>query len=422
MSGRRDSNPRPPAPKAGALTKLRYSPLSSRQPRDATPAGDGSPLLGTAEARTGLLLAVAAVASVIWASLDPGSYAGFWHLATTRGAGLVRLPGDIGAWIDDAAMALFFLVVGLELSRELSYGELSDRRVALLPVAGAAGGMGGAALSYLLVAHGGGFTRGAGVPTATDIAFAVGALAILGRRVPAALRLFVLALAVADDLGSLLVLVLGYSSGIDLGRLGVALGCVVLLVLLRRWGVCAAWPFLVVGLACWEALVSSGVEPALAGVAVGVALPPVRGEPGSLELRVGIVADLVVLPLFALGNAGVDLASGLLSAPGAERVLVATTVARVAGKSLGVTAATLVAVRLARGRLPEGVSTAQLLGAGLLCGVGFTVPLLVADRAFAGAPALLAGARVGLLLGSVVAFAAGSVVLSFASRGPTRPR
>jgi NhaA family Na+:H+ antiporter len=319
-------------------------------------------------------------------------------------------------------MPLFFLVAGLELSRELSYGELSDRRVALLPVAGAAGGMGGAALSYLLVAHGGGFTRGAGVPTATDIAFAVGALAILGRRVPAALRLFVLALAVADDLGSLAVLVLGYSSGIDLGRLGVALGCVVLLVLLRRWGVCAAWPFLVVGLACWEALVSSGVEPALAGVAVGVALPPVRGEPGSLELRVGIVADLVVLPLFALGNAGVDLASGLLSAPGAERVLVATTVARVAGKSLGVTAATLVAVRLARGRLPEGVSTAQLLGAGLLCGVGFTVPLLVADRAFAGAPALLAGARVGLLLGSVVAFAAGSVVLSFASRGPTRPR
>jgi NhaA family Na+:H+ antiporter len=368
------------------------------------------------------LLAVAALAAVAWASLDPAGYAGVAHLRTARGVGPLLFPGDVEAWIDDAAMALFFLVVGLELSRELAYGELSDRRVALLPMAGAAGGMAGAALAYLAVAHGGELTRGAGVPTATDIAFAVGALAVLGRRVPAGLRLFVLALAVADDLGSLAVLVLGYSSRIDALRLGVALACVALLALLRRRGVRPIWVYLLVGLLCWAALVSSGVEPALAGVAAGLALPPDGGEPGLLELRVGVVADLVVLPLFALANVGVDLASGLLSAPGAERVLVATTVARVVGKSLGVSLATLLAVRLVRGHLPDGVGAVQLAGGGLICGVGFTVPLLVADRAFAGAPALLAGARAGLLLGSAVAFVAGAVVLSVASRGRAGPR
>jgi NhaA family Na+:H+ antiporter len=347
---------------------------------------------------------------------------GVVHLGAVHGVGVLRLPSDAEAWIDDAAMALFFLVVGLELSRELSFGELSDRRVALLPIAGAAGGMAGAALVYLAVAHGGDLTRGAGVPTATDIAFAVGALAVLGRRVPAGLRLFVLVLAVADDLGSLAVLVLGYSNRIDGPRLGVALACVLLFVLLRRVGVRAPWVYLVVGLVCWAALVSSGVEPALAGVATGLALPPAGGEPGLLELRVGVVADLCVLPLFALANAGVDLASGFLSAPGAARVLVAMTAARVVGKSAGVALATLLVVRVARGRLPDGVGVVQLIGGGLICGVGFTVPLLVADRAFASAPPLLAAARAGLLLGSVVAFLAGALVLSLASRKRAAPQ
>lgn len=358
----------------------------------------------------------------MWATADPAGYVGVVHLGAVHGAGPLRLPRDVEAWIDDAAMASFFLVVGLEISRERAFGELSDRSAALLPVAGAAGGMGGAALVYLAVAHGGGLARGAGVPTATDIAFAVGALAILGRRVPAGLRLFVLVLAVADDLGSLAVLVLGYSSRVDGLRLGAASACVVLLVLLRRLGVRAAGAYLLVGLACWAALVSSGVEPALAGVATGLALPPGGGEPGLLELRVGVVADLCVLPLFALANAGVDLASGFLSAPGAERVLVATTTARVVGKSAGVALATLVVARLAGGRLPDGVGVVELVGGGLICGVGFTVPLLVADRAFASSPALLAGARAGLLLGSVVAFLAGALVLWLASRGRAKPR
>jgi NhaA family Na+:H+ antiporter len=277
--------------------------------------------------------------------------------------------------------------------------------------------MAGAGLAYVAVAHTGMPLRGYGVPAATDVAFAMAALSLFGRRIPLPLRLFVLALAVVDDLASLAVLVLGYSARLDPARLGVAVGAVVVgLVLRRAW---ADHPLLValLGLVCWLALVGSGVEPALAGVLAGVlARSPLHGGPTRLEAGLRPLVNAAVLPAFALGNAGVALGS-ISPGHGAGVVLGAVLVARIVGKAGGIVLATFMAARLVRGRLPGGVRVRSLAGVGALCGVGFTVPLLVAGRAFAGHPELLGAARLGLLAGSVGAFVLGATLLLWPARG-----
>jgi NhaA family Na+:H+ antiporter len=335
---------------------------------------------------------------------------------------VLLLPVSLLSWVDDGAMVLFFLVVGLELSREIAHGELADLRSALLPVVAAAGGMGGAALAYLAVAHSGTAERGVGIPTATDVAFALGTLALLGRLVPPALRVFVLALAVADDLGSLGVLVVGYSRDVDVARVACAAGCVVMMAGLRRGRVGHLLPYLALTLVCWDALVGSGIEPALAGVALGLSLPAASPDPTALERRTSAWTDPVVLPLFALSNAGVALGTGVLAGAGAQHVVIALLVARTAGKCVGIVVATVLAARIMGARLPDGVGVLHLVGAGLVCGVGFTVPLLVAGRAFAAEPHLLGAARLGLLAGSVLAAGAGAAVLLVASKWAPRHR
>lgn len=362
---------------------------------------------------------MAAVVAVVWATVDPASYLAVWHRATPSHPGLLVVPATALAWVDDGAMALFFLVVGLELSRELRYGDLRSARAALTPVAAALGGMAGAGLAYVAIAHQGPAAQGYGVPMATDVAFAVGAISLFGRRVPLQLRLFVLALAVADDLASLVVLVLGYSERLDLARLAAAVGLVLAAFALRRLNADRHGILLVLGLGCWLALEGSGVEPALAGVAVGlVARSPSHGGPLGLESVLRPVVNAVVLPVFALANAGVALGALTLRG-GASTVLAGVLVARVVGKAAGIVIATVVVARRTGGRLPGGVSGGALAGVGLLCGVGFTVPLLVAGRAFAGHPSLLAAARTGLLAGSVLALVAGALVLrAFLGRTP----
>lgn len=278
-------------------------------------------------------------------------------------------------------------------------------------MAAALGGMGGAAIAYVAVAHSGMPASGYGVPMATDVAFAMGSIAIFGRRIPLQLRLFVLALAVADDIASLAVLVFGYSERIDPARVGVALGIVVAGGLLRRLEREVPAVLLVLGLGCWLALEGSGVEPALAGVAVGVlARSPAHGGPRSLESALRPVVNGAVLPVFALANAGVALGALHLGG-GASTVLAAVLLARVVGKGAGIVLVTVLVARLTHTRLPGGASPGVLAGVGALCGVGFTVPLLIAGRAFGAAPALLAAARTGLLGGSLVAFALGAVLL-----------
>jgi len=251
---------------------------------------------------------------------------------------------------------------------------------------------------------------------ATDIAFALGALALLGRRVPAGLRLLLLTLAVADDVGSVLVLAVFYSSRTHPAALVGALAVTLAMVAGRRWSGLPAWPILVGGLAVWVLLAAGGVEPALAGVVAGVLVPSRRaGHPGNpadlLERRTAPISAFAVLPLFALANAGIVFHVGMLAPPGATAVFAGITAARVVGKLVGITAACYLVVRLGLGRLPEGVLWSHVAGGAAVAGIGFTVPLLIAEQAFADNPPLVAASELGLLLGSALAFGVGALLL-----------
>jgi NhaA family Na+:H+ antiporter len=347
-----------------------------------------------------------------WAS----TYSTVWDHPVHIGGSTFADFTTVKAWVNGGMMAVFFFVVGLEIGREHRTGELGHLRTAVVPVVGAAGGMAGAGLVYVLFNHGGAGSSGWGIPMATDIAFALGALALLGRRVPPGLRLLLLTLAVADDVGSVLVLAIFYSARTRPSALIGALVVAGAMVAFRRWPRTGVWPVLVGGVVVWILLAAGGVEPALAGVVVGVLVPSsVPGGDGNpadlLERRVAPVSAFVVLPLFALANAGIVLHAGMLAPSGATSVFFGIAVARVVGKLVGITLACYVVVRLGLGRLPEGVLWSHVAGGAAVAGIGFTVPLLIAEQAFASDPPLVSASELGLLVGSVVAFGAGALLL-----------
>ena len=321
------------------------------------------------EAAGGVALMVAAVVALGWANSPwRAGYTDLWATPVTLRVTRMSIEAELRDWVGDGLMAVFFLVVGLEIKRELVAGELRTWRRAALPVVAAAGGMAVPALVYAAVNAGRPGAPGWGVPMATDIAFALGVLALLGRRVPAALKVFLLTLAVVDDLGSVAVVALGYGG--------------------------------------------AGVSPALAGVAVGL-LVPVGGPArlaGRLEDALHPVSAFLVVPLFALANAGVTLDPGTMAAPGAGAVLGGVVVGRVLGKVAGITAAAWLATRLGLASRPEGTTWGQLAGVATVAGIGFTVPLFVADLAFPDGR-LLAPVKLGLVAASVVCGVAGAVVL-----------
>jgi NhaA family Na+:H+ antiporter len=380
----------------------------------------------------GWVLVVAVAAALVWANSPwSSSYDSIWlhpaHLGGSAFAGFTT----VRSWVNGGLMALFFFVVGLEIGRERRTGDLGDLRTAVVPVAGAIGGMAGAALIYALFNHGGAGSSGWGIPMATDIAFALGALALLGRRVPPGLRLLLLTLAVADDIGSVVVLAVFYSSRTHPPALVGALVVAAAMVVLRRWARLPAWPIVVAGVVLWLLLAAGGVEPALAGVVAGVLVPgPSVGRPTNpaelLEERVAPVSAFVVLPLFALANAGITFHAGMLRAPGATAVFAGIAVARVVGKLAGITLACLVVVQSGLGRLPDGVRWGHVAGGAAVAGIGFTVPLLIAEQAFAGNVPLVQASELGLLAGSVVAFTVGAAILLVVARrgggdGPAPP-
>lgn len=382
------------------------------------------------ERRAGVLLVVAAIAAVAWASGPwAASYRSVWtHPVGT--SGLLPSVRTVRDWMDDGAMTVFFLVVGLEIARERSVGALASWRRAVVPVVAAGGGMLGAALVYLAVLHGGRGSGGWGVPMATDIALVAGVAAALGDRVPARLRLFLVTLAVADDVGSVVVLAAVSGHSVTVWPLGiVAAAAAALLAGRRRWS--TAWPAVAAMVPLWLALARAGVEPALAGAVAG-ALAPVgslhatgarRGRLTGphLERVLHPVSAVVVLPLFALANVGVDLRGPLLVAPGAAAVLVGVLAARVAGKTLGIAGAGWAAAAAVRLPAGAGLDPVRRVGGAALCGAGFTVPLLFAAVAFAGRPSLFAAAQAGLLAGSVVATAVGAAVLVARGHAGRRP-
>lgn len=398
----------------------------------------------------GLLLA-ATLAAIVWANSPLSEqYESLWATELAVRLGDARLAMDLGHWVDDGLMTLFFLVVGLELRREWAVGELTDRTRATVPALAAFGGMLVPAAIYLAVNPSGEAANGWGVVIGTDTAFVLGALALVGPACPAQLRVFLLTLSIADDAVAVTVIGVAYSDALDLVALAVALGCLAAIVLLGRLGVWRAVAYVPFGLGLWVAAVESGLHPSIAGMAAGLlitARPPSREDveraaglarafrqsplPSSgraanlgvqravsLNERLQVVlhpwTSYVVVPLFALANAGVDLGGGLLGDALRSPVTWGVVAGLVVGKLVGIGATSIGTVRAGLGVLPQGVGEGQVVGGAALSGIGFTVSLLIADLAF-GTEALREQAKVAVLAAAALATLSGWLTFRLAA-------
>jgi len=369
------------------------------------------------EAAGGILLFVAALAAMLSANSPlAGLYGAFLDTPVEIRVGRLEIAKPLLLWINDGLMAVFFFLVGLEIKREVLEGELSQPSQVALPAIAAAGGMLLPGLVYAWLNWGDTVAlRGWAIPAATDIAFALGVLALFGRRVPASLKVFLLTLAILDDLGAIVIIALFYTENLALSSLGVAVAALAVLAWFNWRGVLAVPPYVFIGAVMWVAVLKSGVHATLAGVALAFFIP-LRARGGASPLR-KLETDLHpmvaygILPLFAFANAGVPLA-GISPATLAGMVPAGIALGLLVGKLLGVYGASFIAIRMGFARLPEGVTLPQMLGVALLCGIGFTMSLFIASLAFEGQAARLAiESRLGILAGSFASGIAGYLVL-----------
>lgn len=353
-------------------------------------------------------MGAAVVALILANTALADTVADFWHTKVGFELGPIKLEEDLQHWINDGLMALFFFVVGLEIRRELTDGELSSFKRAITPGMAAIGGMVVPALIYTALNTGGAGSAGWGIPMATDIAFAVGVLALVGDRVPATLRAFLLSLAIVDDIGAISVIAIFYTDDLSLAWLGAAVGLSILIVLGRRF-IGWSWLYVPLGLALWFFVFESGVHATIAGIVLAFLLPARMNLVG-LEHRLHTYTAFLVLPLFALANAGVSLSPSSLVAAGSSQVTWGVALGLVAGKLIGIPLLTYVASGLKLGELPAGVTFRHVLGVSGLAGVGFTVSLFITGLAFTDA-ALSDAAKVGIVAGSVLAGVIGFMIL-----------
>jgi Na+:H+ antiporter, NhaA family len=361
----------------------------------------------------GVALLAATAAALIWANAGD-SYLSFWHTDLTLGIGSLTITEDLQHWVNDGLMALFFFVVALEVKRELVTGELRDRRAATLPVLAALGGAILPAVIFALLTFGSQGASGWAIPTATDIAFAVGLLALLGDRIPSGVKLLLLTIAVVDDVLAIAVIAIFYSSGISLGWLAAVMAGLAGIVALRRLGAQRVIAYVPLGLFVWVAMLQSGVHATIAGVAVGLLMPahPVGGRQvlEEVEERLHPISSLLVVPLFALANAGIALSGATISAAAESRIAWAIAIGLVVGKLLGIAGTVLLVDRLRIGRLPDGVRTHHVWGISALGGIGFTVSLFIAQLAYTD-PDTIYTAKFGIFAGSIAAAVIGLAIL-----------
>jgi len=335
-------------------------------------------------------------------------------------------PLSVLHWINDALMAVFFLLVGLEIKREVLDGRLRTWPDRVLPGLAALGGMAAPALVYTTVNwHSPETLRGWAIPAATDIAFALGVLALLGSRVPVSLKIFLTALAIIDDLGAVLIIALFYTADLSLPMLGGASATLAVLFGLNTAGVARLWPYLLLGVVLWVFVLASGVHATIAGVLLALTIPLrlSAGKPDDpssplhiLEHAVHPWSAYLILPIFGFANAGVSLAGitpGMLLDP----VTLGVALGLFVGKQVGVFGLVLAAVKLGLAQRPAHAGWWQVYGVALLCGVGFTMSLFIGLLAFANAPELEAETKIGVLIGSLACMAAGALVLRFAPAG-----
>ncbi|NDJ51871.1 MAG: Na+/H+ antiporter NhaA [Chloroflexi bacterium] len=420
------------------------------------------------EAFGGILLLIATITAVVWANSPwSASYFAFWHTEISLHFGEWVLANDLSHWINDGLMAIFFFVVGLEIKREVLAGELATLRKAILPVAAAIGGMFAPALIYVIVnAIADGNVTGWGIPMATDIAFTLGVLALIGKRIPLALKVFVTALAIVDDIGAVLVIALFYTAEIQWIYLAIALATLIVLFVFNRAGVSRPLPYVLLGLLVWGMFLYSGVHATIAGVLVAMTIPAYsfgnkqafltqsrdaldryesacepdcgnseegRAERHYVSHSLGqLVHEIesplqraehalhpwvtyLILPVFALANAGVAL-SGEVGV--FNPVSVGIILGLVFGKTLGISLMSWLTVRLGLAELPENVEWRHVIGVSLLAGIGFTMSMFVANLAFTDAT-LLATSKVGVILASTAAGLGGWLFLTL-STAPKR--
>ena len=364
-----------------------------------------------------VVLLVAVVVALVWANSSfSSSYSDLWHteLSVSVGWGLDMSLHQV---VNDGLMTVFFFVVGLEIKRELVDGELSDPRTAAVPVAAAIGGMVVPALLFAAINASTGTTRGWGIPMATDIAFALGVLAVAGSRLASGAKLFLLTSAVVDDIGAIVVIAVVYSTSISPGALLGAAVVIGMVLLARAAGVQSLVVYVLLGVLLWDAMFESGVHATIAGVVLGL-ITPARGPHSvaeRLEHRLHPLSSFVIVPLFALANAGVRLDVGSLSEPAPRAVALGVVVGLVIGKTVGISAATAIAVKTRIGRLPDGVGAGEVIGMAMVAGIGFTVSLFVTELAFDD-PAIRDAAKTAVLVASVVAAVAGGTTLWWRGR------
>jgi len=375
------------------------------------------------EAASGLLLIAAAVMALI-INNSPLSYlySGLLDVPVAVQVGALNIAKPLLLWINDGLMALFFLLIGLEVKREVVDGHLSKPAQVILPATAAVGGMVVPALIYWFINRDNpAAVAGWAIPTATDIAFALGVLALLGKRVPVSLKLFLMTLAIIDDLGAIIVIALFYSGTLSSVSLLLAAACLVALVAMNRLGVVKLGPYMIVGLILWVCVLKSGVHATLAGVALALCIPlrTRNAETSpllSLEHALHPWVAYAILPIFAFANAGVSLA-GMTVDSFTHPVPMGIAVGLLLGKTVGVFGLTWLAVKLRLAALPEGAGWGQILGVAILCGIGFTMSLFVGSLAFAPGSSDYAGMdRMGILTGSFFAAVIGYAVIAMASR------
>ncbi|MBY4676086.1 Na+/H+ antiporter NhaA [Marinobacterium arenosum] len=370
------------------------------------------------ESASGILLIAAMVLAMLMANTPlTGIYDWVLRLPVEVRVGPLELAKPLLLWINDGLMAIFFLLVGLEVKREALVGQLSDRSKMALPAIAALGGMLVPALVFYLFNAGDPTTlRGWAIPTATDIAFALGVLSLLGNRVPAAAKLFLMALAIMDDLGAIVIIAVFYTSDLSVASLVLAGICLVVLALMNRLGVVRIAAYVLVGVVLWISVLKSGVHATLAGVALAFAIPmKIKGSDFSplkwLEHQLHAWVAFFILPLFAFANAGVSLAGMSLS-----QLLLPVPMGIMAGlffgKQIGVFLFSYLAVKLRLASLPDQVNWRVLYGVSLLTGVGFTMSLFIDSLAYEGMGDLFGGAdRLAILLGSMLSAVAGYLML-----------
>jgi NhaA family Na+:H+ antiporter len=414
----------------------------------------------------GILLIIATVVALVWANSPWGeSYAALWHTKLTVGIGEFSISKDLTHWINDGLMAVFFLVVGLEIKREVLVGELSSARGAALPVAAALGGAVVPAAIYVAINAGTEGAAGWGIPMATDIAFALGVLTLLGERASVGLRVFLTALAIVDDIVAVLVIAFFYTSEISWGALGIGAIFLAVLVAANLLGVGRTLVYAVLGVGLWLCFLLSGVHATVAGVLLALTVPASSFiNPGAFLKRSRYVLDrfeqagerggnvlaneerqaalhalnhaayklepplheleralhpwvvFAIMPVFALANAGVPLGGNVVGAL-ADPVALGIVLGLVVGKQLGITLSAWLAVKIGVSELPEGVGWRHIYGAGLLAGIGFTMSLFITDLAFSDA-SLIEDAKLGILVASLIAGVIGWTIL----RGASSPR